>query len=157
MRFRKKYLPFLLSIAIALAVGGLSAFITQGKTEEYESLVQPPLAPPSWLFPVVWTALFILMGISAAIVWQSRSPERSDALFIYGTQLVVNFLWSVFYFSFNARLLAFFWLIFLFLLVLLMSSRFSRISKAAAQLQIPYILWLVFAGYLNLATYLLNK
>ena len=153
----KKISPYAVSIAIALAVGGLSAALTGDKMEEYTKLVQPPLAPPSWLFPVVWTALFILMGISAAIIWKSDSPERSDSLFIYGTQLVVNFLWTIFYFSFNARLLAFCWLIFLFLLVLLMTVRFFRLSPAAAKLQIPYIAWLVFAGYLNLATYILNK
>ena len=86
----KKISPYAVSIAIALAVGGLSAALTGDKMEEYTKLVQPPLAPPGWLFPVVWTALFILMGISAAIIWKSDSPERSDALFIYGTQLVVN-------------------------------------------------------------------
>ncbi len=153
----KKICPYAVSIAIALAVGGLSAALTSGKMEEYAQLVQPPLAPPSWVFPVVWTVLFILMGISCAIVWKSGSPERSDALFIYGTQLAVNFMWTIFYFNFNARLLAFFWLIFLLLLVLLMAVRFSRISSGAGKLQIPYIVWLVFAGYLNLATYILNK
>lgn len=153
----KKISPYAVSIAIAMAVGGLSAALTNGKMEEYARLVQPPLAPPGWVFPIVWTALFILMGISAAIVWKTDSPERSDALFIYGTQLVVNFLWTIFYFNFNARLLAFCWLIFLLLLVLLMASRFSKISPAAAKLQIPYIVWLVFAGYLNLATYILNR
>ena len=157
MKFREKYLPYIISIAAALAVGGLSALVTSGKMQEYESLVRPPLAPPGWVFPVVWTLLFVLMGVSAALVWQSRSPERGDALFVYGAQLVVNFLWSIFFFSFGARLLAFFWLVFLLLLVLLMTSRFSRISKLSAKIQIPYILWLFFAGYLNLAMYLLNK
>ena len=153
----KKISPYAISIAIALAVGGLSAAATANEMEEYSRLVQPPLAPPGWIFPVVWSILFILMGISAAMVWKSDSPERSDALFIYGTQLVVNFLWTIFYFSFNARALAFFWLIFLLLLVLLMTVRFSRIRSAAAKLQSPYIVWLVFAGYLNLATYILNR
>lgn len=153
----KKFSPYAISIAIALAVGGLSAAMTSGKMEEYAQLVQPPLAPPGWVFPIVWSILFILMGVSSALVWKSDSPERSDTLFIYGTQLVVNFLWTIFYFSFNARLLAFFWLIFLLLLVLLMTVRFSRICSAAAKLQIPYIVWLVFAGYLNLATYILNR
>ena len=91
------------------------------------------------------------------MVWKSDAPERSDALTVYGTQLAVNFLWSIFYFNFNARLLAFFWLIFLLLLVILMTAKFAKISATAAKLQIPYILWLLFAGYLNLATYLLNR
>lgn len=153
----KKIGPYVLSILLALAVGGLSALLTNSKMEEYSQLVLPPLSPPGWMFPVVWTILFILMGISAALVWKSGSQDRGDALFIYGTQLVVNFLWTIFYFSFNARLLAFFWLLFLLLLVILMTAKFSKISATAAKLQIPYIVWLVFAGYLNLATYILNK
>ena len=152
-----KIAPYVISIAIALAVGGLSAYLTKDKMQEYAALNQPPLAPPGWLFPVVWTILFVLMGISAAMVWKSDAPERSDALTVYGTQLAVNFLWSIFYFNFNARLLAFFWLIFLLLLVILMTAKFGKISPTAAKLQIPYILWLLFAGYLNLATYLLNR
>jgi tryptophan-rich sensory protein len=153
----KKICHYVISILIALAVGVASAFATYGKMEEYAKLNLPPLSPPGWLFPIVWTVLFILMGISAAIVWKSGSTERGDALFIYGTQLIVNFMWSIFYFDFNARLLAFFWLLFLLMLVILMTVRFNKISTAAAKLQIPYIVWLVFAGYLNLATYILNK
>lgn len=156
-KFWEKYGTFIFSILIALAVGGLSALVTRGKMEDYEALAKPPLSPPSWVFMAAWTLLFVLMGISAALVWRSGSPERGDALFIYATQLTVNFLWSIFYFNFSARLLAFFWLIFLLLLVLLMISRFLPISKTAARLQIPYAVWLVFAGYLNLGTYLLNK
>lgn len=153
----KKYIPYAVSILIPLAVGALSAYITRGKMEEYSQLVQPPLAPPSWVFPAVWVILYILMGISAAMVWKSGSAERSDALFIYAVQLAVNFMWTIFYFNFNARLLAFFWLLFLLILVALMAARFAKISKNSAKLQIPYILWLIFAAYLNLATYILNK
>ena len=153
----KKYSAYIVSIAIALAVGLISALLTGGKMEEYNNLVQPPLSPPSWLFPVVWTILFILMGISAAMIWKSGEKGRSDALFIYGTQLVVNFLWTIFYFGFGARLLAFFWLLFLLALVLIMVSKFKAISPTAARLQIPYIIWLIFAAYLNLGTYLLNR
>lgn len=154
---KAKIQTYILSIIIALAVGVLSALISGGKMDEYGKLIQPPLAPPAWVFPAVWTVLFILMGISAAMVYQSDSPDKSDALFLYGTQLVVNLLWTVFYFNFNARLLAFFWLLFLLALVLMMIKRFYRISKAAGKLQIPYVVWLVFAGYLNLMTYLLNR
>lgn len=155
--FWLKIRSYVLSIAIALAVGGLSSLITSGKMAEYNELARPPLAPPEWVFPVAWTLLFILMGVSAAMIWRSGSAERGDALFLYGVQLVVNFLWTVFYFGFDARLLAFFWLVFLLLLVILMIVRFTRISPAAAKLQIPYAVWLVFAGYLNLGTYLLNR
>ena len=153
----KKYAPYLISILIALSVGGLSAILTRSKMEDYNQLIQPPLSPPSWLFPVVWSILFILMGISAALVWKSSCEERSEGLVIYAVQLAVNFLWTIFYFNFGARLLAFFWLLFLLLLVLLMTSKFSACHKTAGRLQIPYILWLIFAAYLNLATYLLNR
>ena len=119
--------------------------------------VQPPLSPPAWLFPIVWTILFALMGISAARVYMSCCPGRSDALFVYTVQLIVNFLWTVFYFSFHAFLLSFLWLLFLLLLVLLMDVRFERCSSGAGKLQIPYTLWLCFAAYLNLATWLLNR
>ena len=153
---KKQILNFAVSIAIALAVGGLSAVINAGKMTKPE-LLQPPLSPPAWLFPIVWTVLFSLMGISAAWVWRSDCKGKSDALFIYGTQLVVNFLWTVFYFSFTALALSFFWLLFLIALVLLMIVRFERCAAGAGKLQIPYLIWLCFAAYLNLATWLLNR
>lgn len=155
--FFKKYGVYIVSILTALAVGGLSALTSSGKMEEYKQLIQPFLAPPSWVFPVVWNILYVLMGISAAMIWKSNSTEKTDALFIYGAQLVANYLWTVFYFNFEARLLSFFWLLFLLALVLLMYKRFKAILPKAAKLQIPYILWLIFAAYLNLATYILNK
>ena len=152
----KKTIHYVVSIAIALVIGGLSALINAGKMSRPE-LLQPPLSPPAWLFPVVWTILFSLMGISAARVYQSDCKGKSDALFIYGTQLVVNFLWTVFYFSFAALALSFFWLIFLIALVLLMIVRFERCIDGAGKLQIPYLIWLCFAAYLNFATWMLNK
>ena len=152
----KKILTYVISIAAALAVGGISALVNAGKMND-PSLIQPPLSPPAWLFPIVWSILFTLMGISAARVWMSTSSERSDALFIYAVQLIVNFLWTVFYFTFQALLLSFLWLVFLLLLVLLMIVRFEHCSPGAGKLQIPYALWLAFAGYLNLATWLLNR
>jgi len=152
-----KVKAYIVSILIAVGVGVVSSFVSSGKMGEYEKLVQPPLAPPTWVFPVVWTILFVLMGISAAIIYRSSDAGKKDALFIYGTQLIVNFLWTVFYFNFNARLLAFFWLLFLLVLVIMMNRRFSDISSTAAKLQIPYLLWLIFAAYLNIATWYLNK
>ena len=112
-----KIAAYAISIAIGLAVGGLSAAVNAGKMDTSGILAQPPLSPPAWLFPIVWSILFTLMGISAARVWLSQCSGKSDALFIYCVQLVVNFLWTVFYFSFGALLLSFFWLIFLILLV----------------------------------------
>ena len=153
---KKTILAYAVSIGIALAVGAVSALINAGKMTN-PNLAQPPLSPPAWLFPVVWTVLFTLMGISAARVWLSDCAGKSDAFFIYGTQLVVNFLWTVFYFSFSALLLSFFWLLFLIALVILTAVRFERCAPGAGKLQIPYILWLCFAAYLNFATWLLNR
>ena len=157
MNLRKRtILVYVLSILIALAVGGISAIINAGKMQTPD-LLQPALSPPAWLFPVVWSLLFTLMGISSARVYLSDCTGKSDALFIYGTQLVVNFLWTVFYFSFGALLLSFFWLLFLIALAVLMAVRFERCSSGSGKLQIPYLLWLCFAAYLNLATWLLNR
>lgn len=153
---QKKTLTYVGSIAIALAVGGISALVNAGKIVKPE-LLQPPLSPPAWLFPVVWTILFTLMGISAARVYLSDCRGKNDALFIYGVQLAVNFLWTVFYFSFTALALSFLWLLFLIVLVLLMLVRFERCEAGAGKLQLPYLLWLCFAAYLNLATWLLNR
>ena len=152
----KKILTYAISIAIALAVGGISALVNAGKMSDVAP-IQPPLSPPAWLFPIVWTILFTLMGISSARVYMSACPGRSDALFVYVVQLIVNFLWTVFYFSFRAFALSFIWLLFLLLLVILMDVRFERCSSGAGKLQLPYTLWLCFAAYLNLATWLLNR
>ena len=156
MKTANRNLTYLISVAIALGVEVLSAWVNTGLFQTPE-LTPPPLAPPAWIFPVVWTILFILMGVSAAKVFTSGSPGTSDALFIYATQLVVNFLWTVFYFHFRALLLSFFWLVFLLALVGLMVVRFERSSPGAGKLQLPYLLWLLFAAYLNLATWLLNR
>lgn len=153
---KKKLWTYVVSIMIALAVGGVSALINAGKMTNPE-LAQPPLSPPAWLFPIVWTILFTLMGISAARVYLSECKGKSDALFIYATQLVVNFLWTIFYFTFGALALSFFWLLFLIVLVLLMLVRFERCVSGAGKLQIPYLVWLCFAAYLNFATWMLNR
>ncbi len=154
---RNKTKVFVLSILIAVGIGALSGFLTRGSMDSFEALTKPPLAPPGWLFPVVWGILFILMGISAAIIYLSESPQRTRALKVYTLQLIVNFFWSILFFNLEARLFAFFWLLLLLALVLLMFVLFKRISPTAAYLQIPYILWLLFAAYLNGAIYLLNR
>ncbi len=154
---RSKIKVYSISILIALAVGALSAFLTRDSMERFSAPVQPPLSPPGWLFPVVWSVLFVLMGISAAIVFLSDSPYRNKALQVYALQLVVNFFWSIIFFNLEARLFAFFWLLLLLALVIWMFFLFRKISPLAAYLQIPYILWLLFAAYLNVGVYLLNR
>lgn len=156
-KFWTKYKEYILSVAIALGVGALSGLISGSESANYEMLARPPLSPPPWLFPVVWTILYVLMGISAAIIYRSDSANKTDALFIYAAQLAANFLWPIFYFVLNARLLALVWLVFLLFLVIYMISKFYDISKVAAYMNVPYVFWLVFAFYLNLGTYLLNR
>ena len=148
---------YIISILIPLAVGALSAFLTMGGMEKFGSLRQPPLSPPDWLFPVAWTILYTLMGISAARIYLSQKEENNNALFVYGLQLVVNFFWSILFFNLEARLLALIWLILLISLVLTMIVKFKKLDSSAAYLQVPYLLWLVFAAYLNTGVWLLNR
>lgn len=153
---RSKIKTYAISIAVALAVGGLSALLTGDSMEKYKALRQPSLAPPGWVFPVVWTILFVLMGVGAAMVCLSGSSSKKKPIAIYGLQLTVNFFWTILFFLLEARLFAFFWLLLLLGLAVWMAVSFARVNKTAGLLQIPYILWLLFAGYLNLAVYLLN-
>ena len=153
---RSKIKTYAVSIAVALAVGGLSALLTGDSMEKYKALRQPPLAPPGWVFPVVWTVLFVLMGVGAAMVCLSGSSSKKKPIAIYGLQLAVNFFWTILFFLLEARLFAFFWLLLLLSLAVWMAVSFGCVNKTAGLLQIPYILWLLFAGYLNLAVYLLN-
>ncbi len=140
-----------------LGVGALSAFLTRDSMEQFSALNQPPLSPPGWLFPVVWTILFTLMGIASYLVSETGQPYRSKtALTVYGTQLVFNFLWSLLFFNLQAYWFAFVWLILLWGLILLTTLLFYRLSKVAGYLMLPYFIWVTFAGYLNAGIALLN-
>lgn len=153
-----KYRPYVGFSAAALAVGGLSALLTGSGMKDFAALNQPPLSPPGWLFPVVWTLLYVLMGVSMAIVWRETSGrERRRAVEAWALQLAVNFFWTILFFRLEARLLAFFWLVGLLVLAARMTRIFSEHSDLAAKLQIPYLVWLAFAGYLNLAVWFLNR
>lgn len=154
-----KIKPYLISILIPLAVGGLSAFYTRNNMNVFENIIKPPLTPPMTVFPIVWGILFILMGISAAIVFTKRGSfngEAQNALFYYGLQLIVNFFWSLIFFNLQAYLFAFIWLLLLLALIIIMIVKFRKISPAAAYLQLPYLAWVFFAGYLTLSIYTLN-
>ncbi len=155
---RIKWKPLLISLAIPLAVGGLSALLTRKEMEAFSHLDQPPLSPPSWLFPVVWTVLYLLMGLASYLVLTADAPNRVSRqdLTIYGTQLGVNFLWSILFFNLKWYLFSFLWLVLLWVLILVTMTRFLRIRKAAGWLFLPYLLWVTFAGYLNLGIYFLN-
>ena len=145
-------------LAIPLAVGGVSALVTNREMQDFEALQQPPLSPPGWLFPVVWTILFLLMGLASYLVATSdgSEPEIRRALRVYGLQLAVNFLWSVIFFNFKAYLFAFIWLLLLWVLIAITLLRFVRLRPLAGWLLVPYLAWVTFAGYLNLGIYLLN-
>ena len=153
-----KLKPYIISILIALGVGGLSALLTMGNMKG--DFISPPLSPPPVLFPIVWTVLYTLMGISFALVYEKGKEENIDisgALGIYLIQLAVNFFWSIIFFNMQAYLFAFLWIILLGVLIITMIKRFYEISPLAAYLQIPYLLWVTFAAYLNLAIYILNR
>ena len=156
----KKIKPYVISIVIALGVGGLAAFLTRNSMDIYKEIVLPPLAPPSILFPIVWSVLYTLMGISAAMIYGRKKSEPTavqDALSVYGINLVVNFMWSIIFFNFRRFLFAFFWLVFLFAIIIKMIIDFKKIRPAAAYLQIPYAIWVAFAGYLNFAIWWINR
>ena len=156
LSFFRKYKTYIISIAIALAASILGGIVTYLGMGEFNTLNQPPLSPPGFLFPVVWTVLYVLMGIGAARIYNKEEIKLSPALVIYGIQLFFNYFWSVFFFGAGLYLFSFIWLIALWALVLSMIILFYRIDKPAAYMQIPYILWLSFAAYLNFGIYLLN-
>ena len=156
----KKIKPYVISILIALGVGGISAFLTRGNMDVYDKIVTPPLAPPGILFPIVWTILYVLMGISSARIYiegKEGNAFVSDALKVYALQLIVNFFWSIIFFNMQAYLFAFIWLILLWVLIIVMIRKFYPIDRLAAWLQVPYFLWVTFAAYLNFAIFMLNR
>ena len=156
---RGKWLRLALCLAVPLGVGGLSALLTQGSMAAFAALQKPPLSPPGWLFPVVWSILFLLMGCASWQVLGSGGPEREirRALGIYGVQLGFNFLWSLIFFHFRAFGLALLWLLVLWGLILGTLRAFRRVDRAAGWLLLPYLLWVSFAAYLNAGIWLLNR
>ena len=145
-------------IAFPLLVGGVAALLTSGSMKSFEILNKPPLSPPGWLFPVVWTILYTLMGVASYLILtaDAEKQEKSKALSVYIYQLIVNFLWPTIFFNFQWFLFAFLWLVLLWVLILITIFRFYHISKPAGYLLIPYLIWVTFAGYLNLGIWLLN-
>ena len=150
MKIRWKTLIF--NLAVPLITGAVSGFLTRSAMQQYGQLNQPPLSPPSAVFPVVWTTLFLLMGISAYLV----TMKRFDLPAVYWIQLIVNFIWPLIFFNLSIYGIALAWLILLIILVIYMIFQFHDITPAAGWLQVPYLLWLIFAGYLNAGIWLLN-
>ena len=156
---KRNWKVYLVWIGVAEAVGALSALFSRGGMEAYgDTVLQPPLSPPMWLFPVVWGLLYALMGISAARIWlTSESPQRSRGLNLFSAQLIVNFFGSLIFFNLQAFGLAFVWLLLLWVLVAWMILTFYPVDTLAAWLQVPYLIWLTFAAYLSFGVWMLNQ
>ena len=151
----KKILTYAVSLLIPLGLGALTGYLISGSMD-YAMLNKPPLAPPPFLFPVAWSLLYLLMGISYGIL-RTRGLADTAVNTVYFGQLAVNLLWPVFFFVLKWRLFAFVWIAVLVILVIVMAIRFYQRQQTAGLLQLPYIAWTLFASYLNLSMYLLNK
>ena len=154
----KNWQAYAAGIAGSEIVGMIAGFLTRADTKIYAaSVVKPPLAPPGWVFPIAWTLLYALMGLGAARVYlREASPERSRALGVFGLQLLFNFCWCFIFFSLQAFGAALIWLLLLLALAVWMAALFCKIDKSAGLPQAPYLLWLMFAAYLNGGVYMLN-
>lgn len=154
-----KWKIYLLWVALTEAVGALSGWLNRAGTKRYEAqAAKPPLTPPAAVFPVVWAVLYALMGIGAARVYLApASAQRTRALGLFAVQLAVNFLWSILFFSLERYGLAFWLLVVLWGLILAMIVSFRRVDPLAAWLQVPYLLWVTFAAYLNAGVWYLNR
>ncbi len=154
----KKRTIYIINILIPLIVGGISALISMNGMDAFEAVNKSALNPPNIVFPIVWTILYTLMGIGMGLVYNSRcnTQNKSLSVIFYALQLAFNFCWSIVFFNLQAYLFAFIWLILLIVLVVIMMYYFYQCKPVAAYLQIPYLIWLLFAAYLNFTIYLLN-
>lgn len=143
-------------IAFPLVVGALAGFLARNGLSIYKNLNHPAFSPPGWLLPIIWTVLYILMGTGSYLAASSPSHRKNHSLRLYGIQLLLNFLWNLVFFNLNNYLLAFLVLLFLWYFILKMIAAFWSVSPDAAVLQIPYLLWVTFAAYLNLGIVFLN-
>ena len=157
--FKKHWKTYLAWIAGTEAVGALSSLLTQAGSEYYNQAVQKPaLSPPPIVFPIAWGLLYALMGIGAARIWLGPPrTRRTGSLALYGLQLAFNFCWSLIFFNARAYGWALIWLAALWLLILWMTLSFSELDRPAAWLQVPYLAWVLFAGYLNYGVWVLNR
>ncbi len=140
---------------ITFIVGSFFSWFTMNNMDTFKEL-QKPVDVPGIIFPIVWSILYLLMSISCYIITESNDKNKSDAIIWYGIQLVINSLWSLIFFGFSAYLFAFIWIILLLVSVVIMIVKFYKIDKKTAYLNFPYVLWILFAGFLNLGIYILN-
>lgn len=152
----KKYKYIILNIAISLGIGGLSAFFTMNSMDMYQNINRPKLAPPGYIFPIVWTILYVLMGISSYLIHRSNHKNKETALIIYYFQLLINFSWPIFFFNYQNFLLALAILFILNILVIILIKVTYSINHLASYLLIPYLIWILFALYLNFWIFIHN-
>ena len=150
---------FVQCILLPLFVGGLAALFTMNSMQQFQSMEKPPLSPPAILFPIVWTLLYVLMGIASYLIFKADASgtDKEKALRTYGVSLIFNFLWPIFFFRYELYLFSFLWILLLWGIILITILLYNQINKTAAYLMIPYLLWVTFAAYLNLGIYLLNR
>ncbi len=151
-----KWKRLIIITVITFIVGSFFSLVTMNNMDTFKELVKP-INVPGILFPIVWSILYLLMSVSCYLITESKDKNKDSAILIYAIQLIINSVWSLIFFGFGAYLFAFIWLLLLLALIIVMIVRFYNIDKRAAYLNIPYVLWVIFAGYLNLGIYLLNR
>lgn len=156
---KRRYPVYVFFLALCFGVGLLASALTADATRVYtETAIKPPLTPPGWVFGAVWTVLYALMGISGALVYLSpESEQRQRGINLFLVQLAVNFFWSLIFFNAAAYCFAFAWIVLLWGLIIAMVITFYQVKPLAAWLQVPYLLWVTFAAYLNFGVWLLNR
>lgn len=152
----KKYKYLLISIAIPLLIGLIIGLITMNSMDVYKELLLPKYAPPGFIFPIAWTILYTLMGIASYIVYQSDNEDKGRVLVFYGIQLIINFIWPILFFNLHLYLFSTIWLLLLLGMVIIVTYLFYKMKPLAGYLMLPYVLWLLFALYLNFNIFILN-
>lgn len=136
-------------------IGGSIVGLIINKSIDYNYLVNPPLSPPSYLFPIVWNVLYLLIGISYYI-YRKNNNDNPITIKLYYIQLILNYLWSIIFFTLKLRTLAVIWIIVLAITIIYLMIRFYKEERTSFYLLIPYILWVLFATYLNIGIVVLN-
>lgn len=150
-----KWKNLIINILIPSILGFLGSLVGN-VMNGFDGMYKPSFTPPSIVFPIAWTILYILMGISSYLIYESDSKEKDSALTIYGIQLIINSLWTYFFFNLKWFLFSFILVLIILFLVIIMIIKFYKINKTSAYLQIPYVIWLIFAAILSYNVFLLN-
>jgi len=156
MKIKLKLKHYLIGIALPLIIGALAGWLSKNGMQAQQLLNKPPFMPPQWAFPVVWSILYFIMGITSTEVYYSHAQRRDRALLLYAIQLGMNFCWSIAFFVFNWWLFAVFWLMGMILIIVAMNFNFYTIQEKLGWWNVPYLLWCFVALYLNIGIYYLN-